>query len=106
MNTTLDELQAAILALPHAQQARLTVRVLDRMQRSPEVRAAWVAEVQARVAELQGGTQRREAKALHCSFCGRSKNAVAKMISGPSVYICNECVDLCNKILADETSKQ
>ena len=37
-----------------------------------------------------------------CSFCGKSKDAVRKFISGPSVYICNECITLCNEILAED----
>ena len=37
---------------------------------------------------------------LSCSFCGKSQKEVEKLIAGPSVYICNECVDLCNDILA------
>jgi ATP-dependent Clp protease ATP-binding subunit ClpX len=46
-------------------------------------------------------------KHLRCSFCGKSKDSVRKFISGPSVYICNECVALCNEILAeDETGEQ
>lgn len=43
---------------------------------------------------------------LHCSFCGKSQREVKKLIAGPtSVYICDECVDLCNEILEDEGSK-
>ena len=41
-------------------------------------------------------------KHLRCSFCGKSKDSVKKFISGPSVYICNECISLCNEILAEE----
>ena len=41
-------------------------------------------------------------KHLRCSFCGKSKESVKKFISGPSVYICNECISLCNEILAEE----
>ena len=41
-------------------------------------------------------------KHLRCSFCGKSKDSVKKFISGPSVYICNECVSPCNEILAEE----
>lgn len=43
-----------------------------------------------------------EEKLLHCSFCGKSQKEVKKLIAGPSVYICNECVALCNDILAEE----
>ena len=39
---------------------------------------------------------------LRCSFCGKDQTAVRKLIAGPDVYICNECVDLCDRILADE----
>ena len=39
---------------------------------------------------------------LNCSFCGKSQDEVKKLIAGPSVYICNECVDLCNDIIDEE----
>ena len=41
-------------------------------------------------------------KNLLCSFCGKDKETVKKFISGPNVYICNECISLCNEILAEE----
>jgi ATP-dependent Clp protease ATP-binding subunit ClpX len=45
-------------------------------------------------------------KHLRCSFCGKSKDSVKKFISGPSVYICNECISLCNEILAEEEDRE
>ena len=39
---------------------------------------------------------------LVCSFCNRSQEEVRKLIAGPSVYICDECIDLCNDIIAEE----
>ena len=45
-------------------------------------------------------------KHLRCSFCGKSKDAVRKFISGPSVYICNECISLCNEILAEDEERE
>ena len=45
-------------------------------------------------------------KHLRCSFCGKSKDSVKRFISGPSVYICNECISLCNEILAEEETKE
>ena len=45
-------------------------------------------------------------KHLRCSFCGKSKDAVQKFISGPNVYICNECIALCNEILAEEEERE
>jgi ATP-dependent Clp protease ATP-binding subunit ClpX len=47
--------------------------------------------------------RRRPTKSDHrCSFCGRSHNQVEKIITGPSVHICNECVKLCNEVMAEE----
>jgi ATP-dependent Clp protease ATP-binding subunit ClpX len=45
-------------------------------------------------------------KNLRCSFCGKSKDSVRKFISGPSVYICNECITLCNEILAEDEERE
>lgn len=45
-------------------------------------------------------------KHLRCSFCGKSKDTVKKFISGPNVYICNECISLCNEILAEEEDRE
>ena len=39
---------------------------------------------------------------LRCSFCGKSQEEVRKLIAGPDVYICDECIALCNEILAEE----
>ena len=46
-----------------------------------------------------------EDKLLYCSFCGKNQNEVRKLIAGPSVYICNECIDLCNDIIKEEISE-
>jgi len=46
--------------------------------------------------------RRKNDTILHCSFCGKSQKEVRKLIAGPSVYICDECVSLCNEIIADE----
>lgn len=45
---------------------------------------------------------RRPEEILRCSFCGKSQNEVKKLIAGPSVYICNECIDICNEIITDD----
>lgn len=42
----------------------------------------------------------------HCSFCGKEQGEVAKLIAGPQVYICDECIDLCNEIVKDEDAAQ
>jgi ATP-dependent Clp protease ATP-binding subunit ClpX len=43
---------------------------------------------------------------IRCSFCSKSRNEVKKLIAGPTVYICNECVDLCNDIIAEEWEEE
>ena len=47
-----------------------------------------------------------EDKLLYCSFCGKSQNEVRKLIAGPSVFICDECVDLCNDIIREEAGSE
>ncbi len=53
-------------------------------------------------------TSKRESNTtnLSCSFCGKSQKEVKKLIAGPSVYICDECIALCNDILAEEVQKE
>ena len=51
------------------------------------------------------GSNNEEDKLLFCSFCGKNQNEVRKLIAGPSVYICDECVDLCNDIIQEELSE-
>jgi len=43
---------------------------------------------------------------LMCSFCGKSQDEVKKLIAGPSVYICDECIQLCNEIIAEEYTQE
>ncbi|MBU0916852.1 MULTISPECIES: ATP-dependent Clp protease ATP-binding subunit ClpX [Aquabacterium] len=45
-------------------------------------------------------------KILYCSFCGKSQHEVKKLIAGPSVFICDECIDLCNDIIRDEVAAE
>jgi len=49
---------------------------------------------------------RGEGKLLYCSFCGKSQHEVRKLIAGPSVFICDECVELCNDIIHEETEEK
>ena len=51
-------------------------------------------------------TDTKDQKKLHCSFCGKNQDEVKKLIAGPSVYICNECVDLCNDIIEEEVKHE
>ena len=43
---------------------------------------------------------------LYCSFCGKSQHEVRKLIAGPSVFICDECVELCNDIIREEIQEK
>ena len=43
---------------------------------------------------------------LLCSFCGKSQEEVKKLIAGPSVYICDECIQLCTEIIAEEHNQE
>ena len=45
-------------------------------------------------------------KTYYCSFCGKSQDEVRKLIAGPIVYICDECIDLCNDIIAEEVEQE
>src|SRR5712692_8623865 len=59
----------------------------------------------------QMGPYRRQkpagpAAARYCSFCGKSQFDVRKLIAGPTVYICDECIDLCNDIIAEECDQE
>ena len=51
------------------------------------------------MAEKKGSSNE---KTLYCSFCGKSQHEVKKLIAGPSVFVCDECIDLCNEIIRDE----
>ena len=42
---------------------------------------------------------------LFCSFCGKNQKEVTKLIAGPAVYICDECIQLCSEIIEEETQK-
>jgi ATP-dependent Clp protease ATP-binding subunit ClpX len=47
-----------------------------------------------------------DGKLLYCSFCGKSQHEVRKLIAGPSVFICDECVELCNDIIREELDER
>ena len=43
---------------------------------------------------------------LHCSFCGKEQDVVKRLVAGPGVYICDECIELCNEIIAEEAEQE
>src|SRR5207247_230422 len=87
-------------ALPHA-------RIMMHQPSGGAQGTAADIEIQAReILYLRGKLNEPYAKHTRCSFCGKSKDSVRKFISGPSVYICNECVALCNEILAEDEERE
>ena len=50
--------------------------------------------------------EKRDGASLTCSFCGKAQKEVKKLIAGPTVYICDECISLCNDIIAEEIEKE
>jgi len=54
----------------------------------------------------EGTEDKGQEKTLYCSFCGKSQNEVRKLIAGPSVFICDECVELCNDIIREEIEEE
>ena len=56
--------------------------------------------------DRQGRTTGDSTKILYCSFCGKSQHEVRKLIAGPSVFICDECVELCNDIIREELEEK
>src|SRR5512134_3256409 len=59
-------------------------------------------EVQGRKEQEARSKEAKEKGLFACSFCGKSQREVRKLIAGPDVYICDECIRLCNDIIADE----
>jgi ATP-dependent Clp protease ATP-binding subunit ClpX len=55
------------------------------------------------ISKIAGKFVKKERPNLpRCSFCGKRQDEVKKLISGPEVYICNECIDLCKDLIADD----
>jgi ribosomal protein L37AE/L43A len=69
-------------------------------------RGAWRQErvnaAQVRLREGKGSKMKHGRRQYSCSFCGKPKEAVHRLIAGPGVYICDECITLCNEIIAKE----
>jgi hypothetical protein len=67
-----------------------------------KVDAAQSGALDARVLSAAGAKTSKPSNALYCSFCGKSQHEVRKLIAGPTVFICDECVGLCNGIIENE----
>src|SRR6185436_3517701 len=90
--------------LLHDQQAGGRVRVGGRGDRRPleqdqSLRQEGLGGFMAKHGDDRSGN-------LVCSFCGKSQDEVRKLIAGPTVYICDECIDLCNDIIAEECDQE
>jgi ATP-dependent Clp protease ATP-binding subunit ClpX len=51
---------------------------------------------------IRRGAVEQQRDRLKCSFCGKAQHRVDKLIAGPGVYICSECIDLCNEIIEED----
>src|ERR1700746_2328634 len=58
------------------------------------------------MADDHSGRGDDSSKLLYCSFCGKSQHEVRKLIAGPSVFVCDECVELCNDIIREEVQEE
>lgn len=56
----------------------------------------------AKITRRMTGKQPADNQGLYCSFCAKTQHEVKKLIAGPGVYVCDECVELCNEIMRDE----
>jgi hypothetical protein len=70
-----------------------------RVTLTPELRQGYLDDMTGSEVSVPGAGRLED---LHCSFCLKDKGAVAKIVAGPGVYICDECVGLCGLILAEE----
>jgi ClpX C4-type zinc finger protein/glyoxalase superfamily protein len=87
------------IPLSHSESLELIARILG--FRDWNVLAAKIGAEEIRPASRTGDAS----TALHCSFCGKSQHEVAKLIAGPDVFICDECVSLCDEVLFDRDVK-
>ena len=73
--------------------------------------------IETMIAKLRGGDKKDDNKGdnmndnkgdklLYCSFCGKSQHEIRLLISGPAVYICDECVELCNEIIREKLEEE
>ena len=56
--------------------------------------------------DSRSSSKHDDGKLLYCSFCGKSQHEVRKLIAGPSVFVCDECVELCNDIIREELEER
>ena len=61
------------------------------------------SKLPAIVNDMMEAASARTAGTCYCSFCGKSQHEVPKLIAGPAVFICDECVDLCSEIVEEKT---
>ena len=79
-------------------------RVRDRASKTGESYTAALRHLRARAEEATVATTPTTKFTVNCSFCNKNNGEVKKLIAGPGVYICDECIGLCNTILGEEKS--
>jgi hypothetical protein len=100
-----DALKAKAVETTHSECLELIVKAFGYENwniLSAKVEAAQPGAPDGRALSAAGTIDQGPNKTLYCSFCGKSQHEVRKLIAGPTVFICDECVDLCNDILENE----
>ena len=113
MKNDLDELQNQVQVRMDQLEDRLSL-ITKVMEEKPRTDSTTINEdepvkkssvkdtVFGEISSSDKASETIEDKLLYCSFCGKSQHEVVKLIAGPSVFICNDCVELCNGIIFDE----
>ena len=78
----------------------------SRVYRTQSMRPAWVRVERWKEAVAPGRPKRSAICIRRCAFCGRARHEVRKLVAGPGVYICDECIELCNDIVEDELAEE
>jgi hypothetical protein len=92
-----DALSVKALTLTYSESLELIAKAFG--YDNWNILAAKIDAAQSR-ADVQKSAEQRNL--LHCSFCGKSQHEVRKLVAGPAVYICDECVDLCTDVVDDQ----
>src|SRR5262249_2487797 len=100
-----NALEARAVAITHSDSLELIAKAFG--YDNWNILAAKIEAAKLRVKEdggpPAGARDSAAGKTLYCSFCGKSQHDVRKLIAGPAVFICDECVDICTDIIRDET---
>src|SRR5215470_17668102 len=104
-HTLRDALKAKAVETTHSECLELIAKAFGHENwniLSAKIDAARSGAPDGRALSPAGTTDSRPSNTLYCSFCGKSQHDVRKLIAGPTVFICDECVELCNDVIENE----